>query len=338
MYSLSKRYSVLFPMLLFLIIILISKLSLFQSSKEISIGITLDLILTIPLIYFITIRKSKIPKTSFIPVFILGLVTGSVIIPEQDQGLLNFVKEFIVPVIEFFAICYIIYNVRKIRKAYKSNKNELSFSKALKIAVKDILPDRFASVLVSEISMIYYCIFAWKNSLVSDFSFTYHRKSGIVPFLSILIFLILFETVLIHIVIQIWSSIAAWILTIVNLYALIQITAILRSIKKLPIKINHNYLEINFGIFSETIINLDNIESVENGKRSFKKSDAIVSVSPFSELIKPNILIKLKEEEVLTKLYGFKTSYKQLVFNVDDVETFTNSIKNSTTIPNPSLS
>ena len=45
-----------------------------------------------------------------------------------------------------------------------------------------------------------------------------------------------------------------------------------------------------------------------------------------------------KEIEDKKKLYGFKSSYKQIVFNVDDVEAFTNSIKIFTTIPNPSLS
>lgn len=330
---LSEKKIILFciPILLILSLIILAKSSLFFSSPSaISIGITLDLTLTIPLIYFFTIRKTKIPNNTIIPVFIFGMVIASQIIPIENQGLLDFIMQFIFPIVELFVISFIIIKVCKLRKAYNLNKNNLSFGKALKLAVNDFLPKRVATVFVTEISMIYYTFFSWKKLELNENDFSYHKNSGIIAVLTILLFMVSFETALFHLLLQMWSKTAAWILTGISLYTFLQITAIMRSLKKLPISINEDKIELQFGIFSETTIPFDIIDSIEVLSCRTNKPKFIEQLSPFINFTKPNILIKLKEKNTLVKLYGFTKKYKSIAFYLDEKDSFINMyLKNS---------
>ena len=52
-----------------------------------SILVMIDFLITIPLLYLFFIRKTKVPKTTVIPVFLLGLLLASIYIPEDQQDL-----------------------------------------------------------------------------------------------------------------------------------------------------------------------------------------------------------------------------------------------------------
>ena len=123
-----------------------------------------------------------------------------------------------------------------------------------------------------------------------------------------------------------WSITIAWVITCLSLYTFIQITAIFRSLKKLPLVLDENYLHLQFGIYSETSIQIHMIESIELISGKIKSEDNFEHLSPFYDFVKPNILIKLKEENTLTKIYGFKKKYKALVLYVDDETSFIDQI------------
>lgn len=323
MFSYKNLWLLGIPLMLVLILIFIAKSNLFLSSPSaLSIGVTIDLVLTIPMVYFFIIRKTKIPNTTTLPVFVLGIVIASLILPEQNQSLLNFIKSFIFPVVELTVFSVITYKIYQFRKAYKQNKTNFNFSKTLSIAAKEFLPERVAEIFVTEISMIYYGFFAWKELEIDENHFSYHKKNGVISILSIFSFLILIETATLHFLIQLWSQIAAWILTGISLYTFIQIIALTRSLTKLPVIVNPDNLELQFGIFSSTSVQFDNIESVEILQRKISKSEKIEELVLFGDFVKPNVLMKLKEETVITKLYGFKKSYTSIVFYVDEPEGF----------------
>ncbi|MGJ8734476.1 MAG: hypothetical protein ACSHW4_15080, partial [Cellulophaga sp.] len=115
------------PLLIISLMVFITKSSLFTINPEsLSFGITFDLLLTVPFIYFLLIRKTKIPKTTVLPFLILGIVICSIILPSENQQYLRLFKTWILPVIEISVLSYVIYNVRKGIKSYKQKK-EFSF-------------------------------------------------------------------------------------------------------------------------------------------------------------------------------------------------------------------
>ena len=89
------------PILFISMLALLAKSSFFEiHPNRLSIGITIDLVLTIPVIYLVLIRKSSIPKTTVVPVMIVGMLIGSIILPEENQYYLELFKTCILPIVE----------------------------------------------------------------------------------------------------------------------------------------------------------------------------------------------------------------------------------------------
>ena len=73
-----------------------------------SSAITFDLLITTPILYYLIIRKRSIPKTTIIPVFILGIIVASIILPQAHQGYLELVKTWFLPLLELGVFTYLV--------------------------------------------------------------------------------------------------------------------------------------------------------------------------------------------------------------------------------------
>jgi len=317
------------PILLIGILIILAKSTVFrQYDKSLSIGITFDLLLTVPLLYFMLIRKTNIPKTTVIPFLILGMVVCSAIIPAQNQYYLDLFKTWVFPVIELSILSYVIYNVRKAIKKYKLKKSEkVDFFTTLKNTCHGILPKSMVVPVVTEIAVFYYGFVFWKKKKLNENEFSYHKNSGTVSLLIAIIFIIAIETLVLHILLQKWSPIAAWVLTCLSIYSGIQLFGFLKSMYKRPISMENNKLFLRYGIMKETIIEFKDIEKIEVSSKDLELNKETRKLSCWGELESHNVVIGLKEEYTLTGLYGIKRKYKTLALHVDKKIEFVNKIK-----------
>ena len=319
------------PLLIIGLMILIVKSSMFiDRPNELSIGITFDLLLTVPLVYFLLIRKTKIPKTTVIPFLILGLIICTLILPSENQYYLNLFKTWIFPIVELSILSFVIYNVRKGIKRYKLNKTEsFDFFTTLKNTCYEILPKGVVIPVVTEIAVFYYGFLYWKKRELKENEFSYHKDSGTITLLIAIIFSVTIEPVVFHILLSKWSSIAAWILTFLSIYSGIQIFGFLKSMFKRPISIENGKLFLRYGIMNEATIVLNNIDSIEVSSKDIELNKETRKLSFLGELESHNIIIRLKEENTLVGLYGIKRKFKNLVLYVDDKIKFENRINNA---------
>ena len=110
------------PLIIIGMIVFISKSMIFNANPSIlSIGITFDLLLTVPFVYFLLIRKTKIPKTTVVPFLIVGIIICSFILPAENQYYLNLFKSWVLPIVELSILSFVIFNVRKGIIRYKQN-------------------------------------------------------------------------------------------------------------------------------------------------------------------------------------------------------------------------
>ncbi|PKV48458.1 hypothetical protein ATE84_0457 [Aquimarina sp. MAR_2010_214] len=317
------------PLLLILTVILITKSQMFATNTSaLSIGITLDLLFTIPIVYFILIKKKNIPKTTVVPFFILGMVIASYIIPQEHQSTLNWAKNWIFPFVELSVGLFVFYKFRQTIKRYKANaKQELDFFSALKETCSEIAPGKIAIFLTMELAVLYYGFISWKKRILAENEFTYHKNSGTISLLAALIVIIGVETYVLHILLLKWSAIAAWIASILSVYSSIQIFGFLKSITKRPVTIEGDILHLRYGILSETTINISSIASIEMTNKEIEFDTKTIKLSPLGELESHNMLITLKQENIFSGLYGMKKTYKTIAFFIDDKEKFTSLIK-----------
>jgi len=295
------------------------------TSQNLSYAITLDLIFTIPIVYFLLIRKTQIPKGTTVPFLILGVVVASYIIPKEHQTIINFTKQFLIPVIEISIFTLVVLKVRKVYKNFQGAKSDTpDFMTTLRVAVAEILPKKVIEPFVLEIAIIYYCFFAWKKTTLHNNAFTYHKRSDLALVFGVFIGLILVETFTFHILIERWSPIVAWIGTGLSLYSMVQIIGIIKSASRRPIIMENEKVILRFGIMSETEIAYEDIKRVELSQRTISNNPLAKKLG--SELTSHNVVIYLKKENTLHGLFGIKNDFNILSLFVDDHKKFKEEI------------
>jgi len=323
------------PAALFLSLIALMSSVDFNTTNSLDLAVTIDLLIVVPLVYFILIRKSDIPKTTIVPVMILGLVLGLTYLPEDHQTYLQLFKNWALPIIELAVISFIIYKVRKGIRAYKSSKNKsLDFYTAVKEACSQILPKKAVLPFATEVAVMYYGFVNWKSRAIEENEFTIHEKSGTQGLLGAFIMAIAIETVAFHFLLDSWNTTVAWVFTILSIYTAVQVFGIAKSLSQRPLVLNENKLILRYGILSETEIHLSDIASIEMNKKELPKEKLTKTLSPFGSLESHNIVLKLNKEQDLIGLYGVKRKCNTVAFHVDEPERFVETVQQYIREPN----
>jgi len=325
-----KATAFLIPLALLATLVLLIKSNLFANNQDnLSIYITLDFILTIPLIYFLLIRKRNISNLTVAPILILSTIVASYALPSDNQALLSSIKIWLIPIVELTVITIVILKVRNAILMYKKTANKHhDFYSALEETNASLFPKTAARLVTNEIALIYYGFFNFKKISLKPNEFSNYKGSGIISTLGALIFVIGIEMITVHILLSKWSPALAWVLTILSFYSAIQLIGIIRSVPKRPITIHDNYLQLRFGILTETNISYDAIDYLELANSSdFDKEKDTKTLSLLGELEHSNIVIHLKTPQQLQFIYGKPKSYQKLLLFVDDNQNFKSQVE-----------
>ncbi len=311
------------PLILFGILIWLMKSTFITGNDTLSMAITIDLLLTVPLVYFLLIRKSQIPKTTVIPIMVVGLFIGSYFLPTESQYFLVLFKTWALPVIELTILTLVVIKVRTALKKYKGLKDESpDFFNALKSTCYEILPKKLVLPFATEVAVIYYGFINWKTGTLKENEFTYHKKSGTPALFGALLLIIGIETVAFHFLLAQWSVTVAWVLTALSIYSAIQIFGFAKSLSKRPISINSESLNLKYGILNEVEIPLGDIESIELSWKPLEESELTKTLSPLGELESHNVIIELKKENEMVGIYGIRKKFKVIGLYIDEPKEF----------------
>lgn len=298
---------------------------------ELSIPVTLDLILTTPIIYFLLIRKKAIPKITVVSVFIISLIAASYIIPEQDQSLLNMIKTYVLPIVELGVVSFVLWKARQVYKTFNEAKTEKpDFYDLILDATGKALPSPVNGLLATEIAVVYYSIINWKKKVTyAANEYTYHVKNGIFSMLYAFMGLACIELFAVHMLIVEYSFFWAWIATALTLYSLLQIFALIKSMSRRPIVLDHEKktLQLRYGFFSQVNIALDEIKAIELSRKSIPEDDkSTIPLSPLGLLDSHNMVLHLHTEHELIGFYGRKKKFMNITLYADEREQLASEI------------
>ncbi|TRO64372.1 hypothetical protein [Christiangramia sabulilitoris] len=317
------------PLLMISAMVVLSMTATFKENVELfSIGVSFDLLITIPLVYFLLIRKTRIPKTTLVPLLVFSLIIGKYIIPGEHHYYLDLFKIWGLPVIEIFVLGFVILKVHKAIKQFNLNKeNETDFYSILKKSCNELFPKPFVVPVVTEIAVFYYGFLYWKKRPIRTNEFLYHKESGSVSLLAVLIFLIIIETIVLHILLAMWSNTFAWLLSLLSAYSLIQIFGFMRSMSKRPVIIGQNKLYLRYGIMSEAVVKIEDIKAIEISSKDIELNSETRKLSFLGSLESHNLVLYLKRENTLYGLYGRKSTFKTLLLHIDEKHKFKEQIE-----------
>ncbi|MCK9860700.1 hypothetical protein CFI03_019245 [Paenibacillus sp. ATY16] len=88
-------------------------------------------------------------------------------------------------------------------------------------------------IVMAELNVLYYSVLVWfrKPDEERQGGFSYHKTSQIKTFNIVFSILILAEGLFVHFLLAQWNEAAAWIFTILNLYALLYMTGLYNSVR-----------------------------------------------------------------------------------------------------------
>lgn len=315
--------------------LIIALIALLKSSAYIthqstlSTFITIDFIITIPLIYFLLIRKTNISKLTIAPFLIASIIIASYAIPSANQDTLTLAKTWLIPIIELSVLSIIFIKVKKAFSHYKSASDKhKDFYSILQDTCSSMFPEIPAKLVTNEIALIYYGFFNFKSVKLKPNEFSNYKGSGILSTLGAVIFLVGVEMITIHILASKWSTTLAWVLTGLSIYSAIQLIGIIRSVPKRPIIIKDKQLILRFGMLSETIIPFEVINTIDFADSSdYDKEKTTKTLSLLGELENSNIVIHLKSPQELTFIYGKPKTFTKLLCFVDDHQSFKTEVE-----------
>jgi hypothetical protein len=317
------------PLILMSFVVFLSSTKFFTAHDyELSIGITVDLLFSIPLCHFLLFKSQNHVKYSTALFFTAGIIVASLIVPKSDQYFLRQVRLWIVPVIELCSIAFLVLKARKeVRRYNQVQKLKRDFYTVFKGVTTEILPRRLALIVSAEISAFYYVFFSWRKPTSDSKVFTYYKEGGIIALMGIFIFMILIEASVFHLLLAKWNETTAWAFSGVSLYAGIQAFGIARSIIKRPIQITEDQVFIPYGILSETTFDLKDILSIKTYDKQLATAQNSTCLSPFAKIDEPDVIIELGRPYHIEQIYGGRKKFDLLLINVDNKVLFIERIQ-----------
>lgn len=315
--------NLLAPLSLFGLLIVLMKSPLLNQGSNLGLAISIDLLITVPLVYYLLIRKSSIPNTTVVPMMVVGLLIGTYFLPVEDQVYLELFKTWALPVIEVLILILVVVKVRKAIKTFKDQRgNAPDFYSTLKNTCHQLLPKQLAWPFATEVAVIYYGFINWKGRELQENEFSYHKRSGTPALFGALIFIIAMETFALHLLLERWNVVVAWILSGLSIYTAIQFLGFAKSLSKRPISITQHSLILRYGILSETEIPFPDIDTIELSRKPLEKDKLNHKLSPLGELESHNVIIHLNSDNELRGLYGSRKKFRKIGLHIDQPKDF----------------
>ena len=306
--------------------IVLTSLWLMTSSNFISersllaVGSSVDIALIIPILYFLFIRKTSVPKITVIPVFVLSLIIAFQVIPDDYHSTLSRIEMLVAP-IELGVIGFLIFKVIQVNKKLGRTKGSLrDFPERMKEVLTDLKASPvLANVASSESSLFYYTFLGWKkpNALVQN-EFSYFKESGYQSVFAVVLFLLPVETFVLHYWLMGFSNTLAWVLTGLSIYSLFFVFGDRNAMRHRPIELTQASLLVNLGIRWKVNLPYQLIEKIEL-REGDEHTEKFVNLSSFGS---GNVVLTLKEKIMIQGIYGIKKSTDKLVLSIDNRDKF----------------
>ncbi|MGH7542029.1 MAG: hypothetical protein ACRELC_13630, partial [Gemmatimonadota bacterium] len=240
-------------------------LSLPTDRHALEIGVTLDLTVFVPVLYWLVLVRGRgWPLASVLPVFLASLLLASFMLPAGRHGTLDVIK-YLAAAAELALVGVLVHRTARAIRYGRATRNGDALERA-RSAVRDALGDsRAADVIAFEAAMLWYALFSWRmrsRAAAEPRSFTYHEKTGYGALVVALLLGIAVEVIAIHALLARWSVSVAWIATALSLYGILWIIGDLRAVQLRPIVLEADRLVVRFGLRWSLDVPLRQIEAV----------------------------------------------------------------------------
>ncbi len=309
--------------LLTLTCLVLLRSSLFASNPDIlAWGVTFDLTITLPLLYWaLVVRTGRARAVTIAPVMLAGTLIASILIPSQHQQFLSDFRWLVVPLVVMVIEGAFVWGVWK---AWRERSDSPDPWDRIHHAARAIAgKGRIAELAASEITMFYYATFGWKARAqpTPGRKLTFHRTSGWDTVLACILVLMVAEGIGMHLFLSLWSSLAAWIWTALDIWAVVWLLGDYHALRLRPSWIDDEAFHLRFGMRWSVDIPREMILSVAPIAEGWERKD-VLKVAILEE---PRIVITLREPLEARGLAGLRKTICAVALAPDTDDTFRDS-------------
>jgi hypothetical protein len=284
----------------------------------IGIGAACDLMVTVPVLYYLLlVRYGYSSGTAMIAVALTGARAAGFLLPAAEQSWLPSLRWLGVP-LELFVIASV---VRRLRRLDSTIDAATRIRHAAGTLVRN---ERVADMIAAEIEVFYYALFSWRakpQSRSGYQAFTCGEASGFSMVSTLLAAVIVFEGIPMHFLLQHWNHTAAYIYTAFDVYAMLWVVALGRSLHLRPVLIGKQSILLQAGLVWQIEFTRKDIKAINRlaGEAPSRKQHSYLSMVALND---PQWLIELNEPVTARGPYGLRRTVTKIGIAVDDPESF----------------
>lgn len=294
------------------------------NADSLALGITLDLTLTLPLLYYLIARKSSLPREGIIPVIVLSYFIATGFLPLEHQGWLSIVEMIIIPL----ELAIIFFVGRKIHKTIGLLRSSGQYSNvgflehAGEMVAREFSQKRVAAILATEVSLFYYAFAGWREEIEMKkglTGYTSYKKSGYKAVMGIVIILVVVESVAAHLFLAHWSNVLPWLVHFIGAYGLLFVIADYNALRLRPAYIIDKTLYLRLGLRWSAAIPLHEIEHIQQSRKPLEKDSGHLDMTLLGT---PNLILTLKAPVLVSGFYGITRRPSKIQIQIDQPADF----------------
>lgn len=291
----------------------------FAANPEVAAwGITFDLTISVPLLYwFFLVRTRRVRPLTIGPVFLLGTLAATALLPSVQQ---QFVRQLARVVVSGAEVLLAATLVRRVVALKRQRGGSSDPYERISAAARTLVGEgRVAEVVASEVAMVYYAFFGWRQQPEPrERPISFHERNGWGTVVACILVLIAAEGLAMHLFLARWSSIAAWAWTALDVWAMIWFLGDYHALRLRRTWLDDRVLHLQYGLRWSVTIPRDLIVSVRavQQESDWKRRD-VLNVAMLEE---PRWLITLREVLVARGLAGMRKEILALALLPDHDE------------------
>ncbi|TYP70128.1 hypothetical protein [Paenibacillus methanolicus] len=300
----------------------------------VAFGVLFDAALTVPLLYyFLVVRRRGGGWKTVLPAAAVALLAAWFMLPPQTRDAVWLFEAVLLP-LEIAIIAVETRFAWRIVCAYREERRrETDGAEAIRAVFRRHIGDGGVKALLRhETIMYYYAFFSWgrnqskRREEPHPPAFTYGEGSLAATITFVVI--VLADTAAMHLLIGLWSDIAAWVTSLLNLWLLILLVADYRASRLQKVTIAGGTLRIRYGLKLQADIPLAVIASAQAASEfQIDRRERRASAEGATFLQPPNVRIELAGLRQVEGMLGLPSKADKIYLAMDQPRAFVEELK-----------
>lgn len=246
------------PIGIYVILAVLVYTRLFETRSFFFEAVSIDLIISAPLFYWLAARRFKTRTLLVFPLMALGFSLSKFLLPSETMTM-QWLGRFLLPVLELVTIGSLSYYAYGFYQAARKSEETDALDIIRQSCTKVIGSSLVSKILTTEFSVMYYALVAWRGKHRSGF--TVYKDTGVLTIYGFLIFIIWAETLILHLLLIRWNEWVAWLAFASSGYVALQIFAHAKAMKFRQV-VTGSSLKIRYGLAGNVEVPFSHIQRV----------------------------------------------------------------------------